>query len=376
MSEMKPQVVRVLTGRLAGTEKPLPPHGRISIGHEFWHHVVLRDPSTQGIAADLDIAADGTVRLTPLEGEIVMLGSHVAPGETVVLPAFVPFTLGTIALAWGAPESVRWAEASGLVSSVPVAKQPQPAPEPLAPIDRAYALVDRIWLGIGEMLSPRVAASAALLAGAVVVVAAALPAIDSLEIGPNDRSRALKALHKAGYTSLGVDQGPGGLMVTGLVHGEKDRMRIQSALDTAYVPAIVDVQTGQELARAATDVARINGVTATARAMGTGVVELRTPGLDPETRGQLEQAVRADVPGIKRLVLRDDLPGEDGPVRTVSDVTKRVASVVAGDPSFILTDDGARYFAGAVMPTGHTLVGIQGSQVLLEKNGHRTQISF
>lgn len=375
MSELKPQVIRVLTGPLTGTEKPLPPSGRVSIGHEFWHDVVLRDASTGGIAADLEIAPDGTVRLTALEGDVVMLGSHVAPGETVLLPAFVPLTLGAISLAWGAAESLRWSEASALAGSVSVPAV-QPAPEPLTPIDRAYALVDRIWLGVGEMLSSRMAASAALLAGAVVIVAAALPAIDSLEIGPNDRSRALRALQKAGYTSLGVDQGPEGLMITGLVHGEKDRMRVQSALDTAYVPAIVDVQTDQELARAAINVARINGVTATARAPGTGVVELRTPGLDPELRERLDRAVRADVPGIARLVIRDDLPGGDGPVRSVSDIAKRVASVVAGDPSFVLTDDGARYFAGAVMPTGHTLIGIEGSQVLLEKNGHRTQISF
>jgi type III secretion protein D len=63
-------------------------------------------------------------------------------------------------------------------------------------------------------------------------------------------------------------------------------------------------------------------------------------------------------------------------VRTVADATKKVSTVVAGDPAYIQTADGARYFAGAMMPSGHRLVAIEGQIVRLEKNGHEVKLSF
>jgi type III secretion protein D len=63
-------------------------------------------------------------------------------------------------------------------------------------------------------------------------------------------------------------------------------------------------------------------------------------------------------------------------IKTISDATKRVSSVVAGDPAYIITVDGARYFPGAIMPSGHRLVAIQEQTVVLERNGHQIRIKF
>ena len=87
--------------------------------------------------------------------------------------------------------------------------------------------------------------------------------------------------------------------------------------------------------------------------------------------------MRTDVPGLKRIVLRDDMPPpEDVPLKAVADATKKVSTVVAGDPAYIQTVDGARYFPGAIMPSGHRLIGIAGNTVMLEKNGRQTQLKF
>ncbi|MBW8911260.1 MAG: hypothetical protein JF564_05095, partial [Sphingomonas sp.] len=139
----------------------------------------------------------------------------------------------------------------------------------------------------------------------------------------------------------------------------------------------VDVQTVGELANASVDVARIRGLQAVARPIGPAAIELRTTPLDPDGRAKLTQAVRTDVPALKRLVLRDDMPPpEDVPLKTVADATKKVSTVVAGDPAYIQTVDGARYFTGAIMPSGHRLIGIVGNTVMLEKNGRQTQLKF
>jgi type III secretion protein D len=94
-------------------------------------------------------------------------------------------------------------------------------------------------------------------------------------------------------------------------------------------------------------------------------------------RQRLLRGARSDVSGLTQLVIREDLQSqEDAAIKTVADVTKRVSTVVAGDPSYIQTADGARYFPGAMMPTGHRLVVIEGQSIVLEKNGRQIRLSF
>jgi type III secretion protein D len=104
---------------------------------------------------------------------------------------------------------------------------------------------------------------------------------------------------------------------------------------------------------------------------------LRTIPVNEAQRARLIAAIRSDVPGIRRLQLRGDLPPEqDVALRTVSDATKKVSTVVAGDPSYIQTIDGARYFNGALLPSGHRLVAVQGNVVVLDKGGRQTRVTF
>jgi type III secretion protein D len=139
-----PSVLRVLNGRLAGTEKQLPASGTVSIGHQFWQDVVIRDPATKGIAVDLQVDGEVGARITVLTGEALLLGSHVSEGQTAILPAYVPFSIGGVALAWGDPESARWTEASEIAGSTPTPSLPPPSPQ-----DEAMALLGKA----GEQVS-------------------------------------------------------------------------------------------------------------------------------------------------------------------------------------------------------------------------------
>jgi type III secretion protein D len=53
-----------------------------------------------------------------------------------------------------------------------------------------------------------------------------------------------------------------------------------------------------------------------------------------------------------------------------------VASIVPGDPPYVVTVDGTRYFEGALMSSGHRINKIEEKQVVLEFNGVLTPLVF
>lgn len=366
-------VLRVLNGRLAGVEKALPAGGSVSIGYQFWQNIVIREPTTRDIALDLLIDETGA-RLTVLSGEANLLGSTIRAGETALLPAYVPFSIGGIALAWGEASSARWGEASGLAAVVPI----PPAPPPTIQ-DKAVTMLSKAGDRASEMLAgwrlPAIVGAGVLLISA----AAAGPVIDAIGLGPDHAVKVEHALDKAGLPALRAANSSttGSVIVSGVVGSEQDRIKAEQVLRATYVPTQLNVQTSQDLARASADVARIRGLQASARPIGLASIELHTSPLSPEARDQLVSAVKSDVREVQNVVVQDDLPAQDdAPVKTVNDATKKVSTVVAGDPAYIQTADGARYFPGAMMPSGHRLVGIEGQTVLLEKDGREIRLTF
>jgi type III secretion protein D len=366
-------VLRVLSGRLAGTTRPLPETGTVSIGHQFWQDVVIRDPQTKGMAVDLSVTEGGQAQITVLSGEAQLLGQTIDPGGTAILPPYVPFSIGGVSLAWGEPESERWSEAGGLVLATST------EPEELDARAQAVAAFGRAREGAAGLVTKRTVAIAAGAAALAIGGVAAVPAMDALGLRAPPAARVDRALDAAGLAALAVAPAAAGdaVTVTGVVTNEGQRVKAQEVLRDSGVSGTVDVQTSNEIAQAAADVARGRGLQANARAISRTAVELRTSPLSDEARFGLVQAVRADVRQIGPLRLRDDLPAADeAEIKAVSDLTRKVSTVVAGDPAFIQTADGARYFSGAVMPSGHRLIGIEGSSVYLEKNGRKMRVQF
>ena len=335
---------------------------------------MVRDDSTRGCAVEIDVGSDDVARLSILDGEAVLLGSTLRAGDTAVLPPYVPVALGEVAFAFGVADSARWADATAIaVTAAPAALGDAAADDAVE--------VPTLWQSwregrFGRALRPTVLLG---IIAAVIVAFVAGPAIDALQLGGTPAERTARALTAAGFRNVTVAQGPDdALVIAGYVATEADRQRVQSLVDGKGFRATVAIGTGEELARSAVDVARVNGVESRARTLGAGVVELSTMPLDDAGRARIDQIVRRDVPGLRRLILRDDATlapaGED--IKTISDATKRVSTVVAGDPAYIVTADGARYFAGAIMPSGHRLIAIEEQTVVLERNGRRILLKF
>ena len=367
-------VVRVLTGGQAGAEATLPASGRATIGHEYWHDIVVRDATTRGCAVEIDVSPGDVARLSVLDGEAVLLGSTLRAGDTAVLPPYVPVALGATAFAFGEVTSERWAEATSIaVTAAPVAIAGDVSGEAAQP----DASLWRSWREgrFGRMLRPRILLG---IVAALIIAAVTAPAIEALQLGGTPADRTARALAAAGFRNVTVAQGANDeVLIAGYVATEADRQRVQSLVDGKGFRATVAIGTGEELARSAVDVARVNGVESRARTLGAGVVELSTIPLDDAGRARIDRLVRRDVPGLRRLIVRDDptLAGSDD-VKSISDATKRVSTVVSGDPAYIVTADGARYFPGAVMPSGHRLIAIEEQNVVLERNGRRIMLKF
>jgi len=75
--------------------------------------------------------------------------------------------------------------------------------------------------------------------------------------------------------------------------------------------------------------------------------------------------------------LRNSVQPPPAPVVPMTDdPNKRIASLVPGEPAYVVTADGARYFVGAMLPSGWRLSQVAGQSVTLERDGRLTTLQF
>ena len=122
---------------------------------------------------------------------------------------------------------------------------------------------------------------------------------------------------------------------------------------------------------------RVNGVAVRARGAAPGQIVADAAERDVEKLARAEEAVRRDVRGVDRLTVRNSpepLPPPPRPV--VDDPGKRIASLVPGNPSYLVTADGSRYFVGALLPSGDRIVTVAPGRVTLERDGQPSTLNF
>jgi type III secretion protein D len=367
-------VLKVLAGRARGASAPLGEQEPVDLGHGFDADIVLRDPSAKGIRARLT-AREDAADLEILEGRAEMLGHVLAAPARAVLPFYVPLLIGDNAVAIGLEGSPRWAEAERLLATVPPG-----ATRDVAEVDHDYGetiarrLFDRAVTFVRGTphLVPGLVFGAAL---ACVTYAAANAPIWS---GPHASAGQVHALlREEGYGALAVKSGEGDkLVIAGVLNREADKDRLRQIVDARDVPARIEVQTSESLAQNVEDVFMANGLAATARPNGLARVQVQVTGPADEV-AKVRKVALTDVRGLRALdISRADGGGDrfgkvfdEGP-------GKRVVSVVGGDAGYVATADGARYFAGAMLPTGDRIVAVESQAVTVEKGGAQTKLMF
>lgn len=351
--------LHVLDGEQRGARTALPQGQRVIVGGAFDGDVVLRGAGVQG--QRIALTADGqALQLQVIEGEAEAGGRRLLAGQSASLPLDTPVSVGGSRIG-----IVRVAETA--------AGEEPPAFEDTAP---AVALLPR---SAARIWSRRLAGGGAALAAVSIGVLAFAYSVAPQPPTPEQQARRAEALlHGAGLQRLAVTAAATGeLRIDGYLETTAQRAKAeQIAASEGLVPRW-QVFVNEQVASAVQDVFRTHGVAARVEAVGPGAMRVDTTVADPRVLETIRSSARRDVPGLAALELRNDpQPANAGPVAAIEDPGKRVASIVPGDPPYVVTVDGTRYFEGALLPTGHRIAGIEEHRVVLDINGVRTALVF
>ncbi len=126
---------------------------------------------------------------------------------------------------------------------------------------------------------------------------------------------------------------------------------------------------GADIARDVEEVLRLSDVACDAHYDGNGTVTVHGHMGDPKVLATVIQSrAMREIVGLKRVlaVNLDDPHSTASPTQV--DGT-RIVSAISGDDPYVVTADGSRYYVGAELPQGGRLAGVEGDEVLIERNG-------
>jgi len=126
---------------------------------------------------------------------------------------------------------------------------------------------------------------------------------------------------------------------------------------------------GADIARDVEEVLRLSDVACDAHYDGNGTVTVHGHMGDPKVLATVIQSrAMREIVGLKRVlaVNLDDPHSSASPTQV--DGT-RIVSAISGDDPYVVTADGSRYYVGAELPQGGRLAGVDGDEVLIERNG-------
>lgn len=373
--------LQVLAGPQQGARAAVPQGLPFTLGGSADCDIVLRGLAGLPLAVRLCLQPQA-LSVEVLQGQLQVAGQSLAAGQqTHCLPdaelVLGPVRIGLVAAVATVPVAGRTAS-----TDTPLAQDPPAtADAPMAATARLPATAParpRWWAG-RRGWQALVAGGGALPAVSVGMLASADTQPASAPMREPMAQQAHATLQAAGLGQLRVrpDAEGNGLLVTGYLDTGAQRAQAEQLMAAQPLPARWQVHVNQQVADAVADVYRINGVPARARAVGEGAVAVTTHEADASRLDRVRDAARRDVPGLAAIEARNEPPpAPPGPAPVVDDPGKRLASIVPGEPPYVVTADGTRYFEGALLPTGHRIAGIERHRVLLDRDGAVTPLVF
>jgi type III secretion protein D len=354
-----------------------------TIGHHLHHDIVLRNSEGKDASLELHVN-DGLAMLTVVAGEISLLGRAVGAGETTPLPFFVPVQIGSVVFAIGTSQSERWDEAAQIsaasadvgasevtvengaimaAAAVPIEQKIDGALRHFSTSFRPFAeaiAIERRW--------PVYAIVAASLLLVLLFFAPVTSWVKEQTMGAEATDQMLA---RNGFPDLTVSEAANdGLIVSGVLANDGQMQRLRRLLDETRPNAVIDVSTMDALAAGVTDMLVAQNIDAEAKAGRGRTIIVNSEYLPGDRQAELTAQIRADMPAIKNISFQiDPTRGEPDLQYFFASEKYGLASFVDGDPSYIATADGTKWFKGAVVPTGHTILNIGNGAVRFEREG-------
>jgi type III secretion protein D len=376
------KALRVLNGRLAGAEHKLHSGKYVRVGHSFDHDIVLRGQSTAGISVELHLL-DEIATLKVVAGEIVLLGRPVRAGEEAQLPFYMPASVGEFAIAVGVVGAERWQEAETLLTNLQaptvtatsaMADQPQPATTavtaPASPMERAITrfsphkdLIDM------QKHGPKLGLALGLILLIAIAAAPAYQWVDDQFYGPGHVQSMIAA---QGFKDLKATRDPttGKVLIRGTLRTDKELAKLRSFATAQLPDAVVEVQTTEAHAAAATEVLLAQGIEATAKPVAVSALVIEAEYMPKDRQDELIKQLQNDLPAVKKITFQtNDAIGEKDLQYFFSSSEHGLATMVRGEFPFIRTADGQMWYVGAKVPTGHTIISITDTSIRFERDG-------
>ncbi len=325
--------------------------------------IVLREdkvpPARVRVHADLPQAS-----VEVLAGQIQIGDKTLAAGEQAAWPMHTPLKIGSSVVAFGRACVGDWSADQPHEDAA--APETPNTPAPKVPLRRRA----EVWLaGMGACIL--LACVGALWMARV----AAAPAVEA----PVDQGVALiNALRTSEFGMLEAKTAADGrITLRGRLAMQVQRAALDAWLAERRFTPVVEVWVDEAIAHDVTEVFRVNGVAVRTQVAGAGRFAAEAVEPDADKLKRATEVVRRDVRGLQGLEVRNSAKPAPPPAPPVSDDPgKRIASLVPGDPAYLVTADGSRYFIGAVLPTGHRITQIDKSRVTLELHGQQSTLDL
>jgi type III secretion protein D len=361
--------LRVLEGPQGGARAPLSAGVDCVVaaqadGQGAGADIVLREervaPARVRVQADL---AQATLEV--LAGEVRLGDQTLAAGQQATWMPHAPLQIGSSVVAFGRACDDDWkpgAPAETASAEAPDDDTPAPTPTPL----RRRAEVWLASLGAGVLLS---------CVGALWMAhVAAAPA----PVAMDPAAALVTALRGSEFTALEASRSADGrITLRGRVSTQAQRALLDAWLTERRLAPTVEVWVDEAVAQDVTEVFRVNGVAVRTQLVGLGRVAAEAAEPDTTKLNRATEVVRRDVRGLLALEVRNTAKPTPPPVAPLSDDPgKRIASLVPGEPAYLVTADGSRYFLGALLPSGHRVMQIAKGSLTLELNGQQLILNF
>jgi type III secretion protein D len=370
-------VLKVLNGRLAGAEYRLHTGKFIRVGHSFGHDVVLRGAETAGFSAELHLL-DDIAMIRVVAGSLTLLGRPVAAGEEAHLPFYVPVSVGEFAFAVGEEGDDRWVDAEALFNSMgslpkTVSAEANGANVAHNPANLLQRFTTRMYPMRDWVDAKRDWPKYGMFAGALLLaIALGGPVYQWADDQFRGADYSMDRLASAGFKNLTVtrDSASDTLVVTGILRTDKDLASLRSFAEANLPGAIVDVQTTEAHAAAATEILGAQGIEGSVKPIAIGTLQVTSEFLPQDRQAALTALFKQDLPAVKRVrFVENAAMGERDLQYFFSTGDFGLASFVDGDPSYIVTADGTRWFPGATVPTGHVITAMGNGRISFERDG-------